>query len=314
MKKNVLASVAIGAVAVLGLAACSPASDSEASASASAAAVPTAAEDIAALESIEWTETDGVPELAFEPTLSVGDTTVLHVADGEGDAIEEGQDVVLNYVVYSGVDGSVIWSTYDSGVPEAVEMSEDYGELYEELVGRNVGTDFLYAFPDTSTEDLETNIMAVTASAAVTPLERAEGTAVEPAEGLPTVTLDDTGAPTVDFSDAGKAPEELVAQTLIEGDGDPISEGDEVWFHYTGQVWKTDEVFDSSWARGADAMFTLSADQLIEGWIEGLEGATVGSQVMVVIPPELGYGDQDDIDAIPANSTLVFVVDILGVA
>ena len=50
---------------------------------------------------------------------------------------------------------------------------------------------------------------------------------------------------------------------------------------------------------------------VIPGWTQGLAGQTVGSQVLLVIPPDLGYGDQAS-GSIPANSTLVFVVDILA--
>jgi FKBP-type peptidyl-prolyl cis-trans isomerase len=78
--------------------------------------------------------------------------------------------------------------------------------------------------------------------------------------------------------------------------------------HYTGVTWDEREVFDSSWD-SEPASMTL--DSVVPGFAAALEGQTVGSQVLVVIPPEQGYGDQAQ-GAIPANSTLVFVIDILG--
>ncbi len=51
---------------------------------------------------------------------------------------------------------------------------------------------------------------------------------------------------------------------------------------------------------------------MIDGWVQGLVGKTVGSQVLLVVPPELGYGDAGSGDAIPGGATLVFVVDILA--
>jgi len=82
---------------------------------------------------------------------------------------------------------------------------------------------------------------------------------------------------------------------------------------YTG--WLLDGTqFDSSW----DKNTTLEADtysggnhQVIEGWQQAMVGQTVGSQVLMVIPPNLGYGDTAQ-GSIPANSTLIFVVDILA--
>ncbi|WP_062521537.1 FKBP-type peptidyl-prolyl cis-trans isomerase [Demequina silvatica] len=314
MKKNALTAVVLGSIAVLGLAACSPASESDASpsASASAATAVDPAADAAALESIEWADKDGVPALTFDSPLVVTDVATRHIADGDGAEIEDGQNVTLDYIVYSGADASQLYSTYDAGTPEVVTMTDGQvvADLYDALVGQNVGTQILYAYPDTSSEDGSAVIMAVTATSAVTPLERAEGTSVKPEDGLPTVTLDADGKPSVDFSDAGKKPSEMVVQPLIEGTGDTVEEGDQITVHYTGWLWKGDQ-FDSSWDRGASTSFTLSSGSLIDGWVEGLVGQTVGSQVLLVIPPDLGYGDQES-DTIPANSTLVFVVDILA--
>ncbi|MCD2169325.1 FKBP-type peptidyl-prolyl cis-trans isomerase [Microbacterium sp. JC 701] len=79
---------------------------------------------------------------------------------------------------------------------------------------------------------------------------------------------------------------------------------------YTGALYDGGTVFDSSWQRGEPAQFVTN--QVVDGFRQALEGQTVGSQVVVVIPPASGYGDQAQ-GEIPANSTLVFVVDILGV-
>lgn len=86
--------------------------------------------------------------------------------------------------------------------------------------------------------------------------------------------------------------------------------GDTAVLHYSGWTWGGEQ-FDSSWNSGAPATFPITNDGLIEGFVLGLEGVTVGSQVVVVIPPELGYGDNAQ-GAIPAGSTLIFVIDVLG--
>jgi len=313
MKKNVLTASALGILAVLGLAACSPASETGGSPSPSASAsADTSAADAAALETITWEDVDGVPSLTFDTPFTVGNVATRAINAGDGDTIEAGQNVALDYVVYAGADASQIYSTYDSGVPEVVSLVEGQvvADLYDALVGQQVGADLLYVYPDDSTEDGTAVIMAVTVASAVTPLEKAEGTAVEPAAGLPAVTLDETGKPSIDFADAGDMPTELVVQPLIEGEGAEVAEGDQVTVHYTGWLWDGEQ-FDSSWDRGAAASFTLSSGSLIDGWVQGLAGQTVGSQVLLVVPPELAYGEEES-DSIPANSTLVFVVDILA--
>lgn len=313
MKKNVLTASALGILAVLGLAACSPASETGGSPSPSASAsADTSAADAAALETITWEDVDGVPSLTFDTPFTVGNVATRAINAGDGDTIEAGQNVALDYVVYAGADASQIYSTYDSGVPEVVSLVEGQvvADLYDALVGQQVGADLLYVYPDDSTEDGTAVIMAVTVASAVTPLEKAEGTAVEPAAGLPAVTLDETGTPSIDFAGAGDMPTELVVQPLIEGEGAEVAEGDQVTVHYTGWLWDGEQ-FDSSWDRGAAASFTLASGSLIDGWVQGLAGQTVGSQVLLVVPPELAYGEEES-DSIPANSTLVFVVDILA--
>ena len=67
-----------------------------------------------------------------------------------------------------------------------------------------------------------------------------------------------------------------------------MNPGDTVLVHYTGVKWSDGTVFDSSWERGAPASFATTG--VVEGFKQALEGQTVGSQVLVVIPPEFGYG------------------------
>ncbi|WP_084079037.1 FKBP-type peptidyl-prolyl cis-trans isomerase [Demequina sp. NBRC 110057] len=315
--------VAIGAVSLLGLTACSSDSDGDSSTSTSpsaSASADTGADTAAAeatLGEITWNGDDEAPVLEFESPLTVDTTAALVVNEGDGEDIVDGQVIELAYTVWSGEDQTMTYSTYDSGSTESVSYAESGIDpvLYEALQGQKVGTDFIYGSPGTAAADGTvgaSTFMAVTVQSATTPLDAPEGEAVEPEEGLPTVTLDDTGAPSIDFSTATEEPSELVAQPLIKGEGDTVEEGDTVTVNYTGWVWDGEQ-FDSSWDRGASASFVLSSSSLIQGWVDGLAGQTVGSQVMLIIPSDLGYGDEDTADgSIPGGSTLVFVVDILA--
>jgi len=133
----------------------------------------------------------------------------------------------------------------------------------------------------------------------------------QPAQsGMPTVVRATTGEPGVTMPKS-EAPKDLKISTLIKGRGDVVKEGELVTVHYSGFLWSDGTQFDSSWSNGQPAQFSLTKGQLIEGFIQSLVGQTVGSQVIAVIPPELGYGDEAT-GTIPAGSTLVFVMDILG--
>lgn len=122
------------------------------------------------------------------------------------------------------------------------------------------------------------------------------------------VSTDAEAAPEITVPD-GDPPTELVVETLVEGDGEEVESGDLLLADYAGVLWDGGEEFDSSWTRGEPAAFAIGTGAVIEGWDEGLVGQQVGDRVLLVIPPELGYGDQES-PTIPADSTLVFVVDI----
>jgi peptidylprolyl isomerase len=127
--------------------------------------------------------------------------------------------------------------------------------------------------------------------------------------GMPTVVLAPDGTPGIIVPDA-EPPADLAVEVLKRGDGPAVSEGDSIRIHYTGVTWADRKVFDSTWEKGASTAVTLEG--VVPGFAQALDGATVGSQLLVVIPPELGYGD-DGSGSIPGGATLVFVIDVLGV-
>lgn len=112
--------------------------------------------------------------------------------------------------------------------------------------------------------------------------------------------------------------EGLVVEDIVVGDGDEIKKGDTIVAHYHGtfpKVDPTDEneeeiVFDSSVNRGSPFEAVIGVGMLIKGWDDYIPGMKVGGKRKLVLPPELAYGDAD-IPGIPANSTLVFEVEVL---
>jgi peptidylprolyl isomerase len=171
-------------------------------------------------------------------------------------------------------------------------------------------TDGMGADPSRGIGENDTLLMYAEIHDVSIPLERAEGEAVEPADGLPTVELAEDGAPTITVPDT-EPPTELVAQTLIKGSGPAIKDGQALAVHYAGAIWDSGEVFGSTWESGTPATLTYP-DDVIDGWAEGLAGQTVGSQVLLVIPPDKAYPEGTPDGAIKAGDTIVFVVDILS--
>ena len=97
----------------------------------------------------------------------------------------------------------------------------------------------------------------------------------------------------------------------IEGKGEEILLHSKILVHYTGKL-EDGTVFDSSYDRGQPFSFQIGLRQVIEGWEQGLLGMKVGGKRKLTIPPELGYGSRDN-GPIPANSTLIFEIDLLGI-
>jgi FKBP-type peptidyl-prolyl cis-trans isomerase len=105
--------------------------------------------------------------------------------------------------------------------------------------------------------------------------------------------------------------EGVESQDITTGDGETAEAGDTLTVHYVGTL--TDgRVFDSSVDRGTPFVFTLGVGQVIRGWDEGMEGMRVGGRRLLVIPSEYAYGP-NDVGSIPANSTLIFEVELLDV-
>ena len=125
---------------------------------------------------------------------------------------------------------------------------------------------------------------------------------------FPSVSGEDT--PVIAAGSGSEPTSKVLVKTLKEGDGAVVCPGATIKANYVGTLWDS-TVFDSSYKRGEPSEFSLN--QVVKGWTYGLAHAHVGDRVELVIPASLGYGGQAR-GNIPANSTLVFVVDIVGVA
>ncbi|MGO9903441.1 MAG: FKBP-type peptidyl-prolyl cis-trans isomerase [Solirubrobacteraceae bacterium] len=119
----------------------------------------------------------------------------------------------------------------------------------------------------------------------------------------PTVTVPSTPPPT-----------HLVKTDLITGTGAVVKKGSEVTVNYVGVLYKTGKVFDASWNRHQTfGPFAVGEGAVIKGWDEGLIGMRVGGRRELIIPPSLAYGKTGSPPTIPANATLIFIVDLLAV-
>lgn len=105
--------------------------------------------------------------------------------------------------------------------------------------------------------------------------------------------------------------DELLIQDTKQGLGREAIRGTTVVVHYTGKL-TNGKVFDSSLDRGEPFSFQLGQGQVIQGWERGIVGMKEGGKRKLTIPPQYGYGARA-VGPIPANSTLVFDVELIKV-
>ncbi len=126
---------------------------------------------------------------------------------------------------------------------------------------------------------------------------------------LPVVSAVTGQAPT-SLKHEGTPPTELTFSDVIVGTGAEVLPTSTLTVHYTLMAWSTGKIIESSWS-GQPATFPLA--QVVEGWQKGLPGAQAGGRRLLILPPSMGYGASGS-GPIGPNETLIFSVDIIGVA
>ena len=126
---------------------------------------------------------------------------------------------------------------------------------------------------------------------------------------LPVVSAAAGQVPTISKPE-GTPPAELSFTDVIVGTGAEVLPTSTLTVHYVLMAWSTGKIIESSWS-GQPATFPLA--QVVEGWQKGLPGAKEGGRRLLILPPSMGYGAAGA-GPIGPNETLIFAVDIIGVA
>ncbi|MBX6371949.1 MAG: FKBP-type peptidyl-prolyl cis-trans isomerase [Acidothermus sp.] len=130
---------------------------------------------------------------------------------------------------------------------------------------------------------------------------------------LPQVSWSDLrSAPTVTIPH-GSPPSKRVVETLVKGAGPALQQGNLAIVQYLEVTWSDGKVRNSSWRTPLPVPLPIGTGALLPGLDQGLVGVTVGSRVLIVVPPSQGYGASGAPSVgVSASETLVFVVDVLG--
>ena len=268
------------------------------------------------------------PSVTIPKQKPASTLAVKTLIEGNGATIKKSDLVLVNYTIYvwSGTTNKLLGSTYSSS-PQVLPATVLPG-IQSAVTGKKLGSRVLAVIPPKqgygSSGNSQLGVTGTDTLVFVMDLLQkypsgtvsASGAQVSSGGGsLPTVTVARGSAPKVTIPKGVTAPTTLVTKTLIKGSGPVVAKGQDVVVQYTGVNWRTGQVFDSSWQRSQPFSFKIGAtpSQVIPGWDKGLVGQTVGSRVLLVIPPSDAYGSAGQSQAgIKGTDTLVFVVDIIS--
>ncbi|MER6108101.1 FKBP-type peptidyl-prolyl cis-trans isomerase [Streptomyces hirsutus] len=266
-----------------------------------------------------------------KPTVAKGsgdpskDLAVKTVIAGGGRAIAENDFVVAHYLGQVWSTAKVFDNSYDRKAPLAIQLAQ--GSIIDGwrygLTGKKAGSRVEMAIPPTwgygsqgneqaGIKGTDTLVFVVDVQDTFNAKSSADGREVaQDNVDLPKVGTNTNGkAPSIEVPDVAP-PKKLVSTYILEGDGEAVGADNSVLVQYKGVLWDDGKEFDSTYGRGQLTSFSLQ--QVVKGWAQGLTGKKVGSRVLIVIPPELGYGDTPPEGSdIKKDSTLVFSVDILA--
>ncbi|MFW6695447.1 FKBP-type peptidyl-prolyl cis-trans isomerase [Streptomyces sp. MAR4 CNX-425] len=281
------------------------------------------------------------PKIKFPDGAEAADEVVVKtLSEGDGDKVGKGDQVRLDFAGKAMKDDQALGSTWAKPAAQGGQQSAGgprqqvigkIGEpnqalpppVLDSVAGHTVGSRLLVEGtagalvgenlnPESGIEQSDGLVWVIDVVGAEKVDAKAElkGESAEPREGMPDVEVPAGKAAKITVPDGAEAPKELKEQVLIEGKGAEVKAGEGLIAQYTGYAWEDGKKFDSSWDNSGATVFQIGTGMVVEGWDKGLVGKHVGDRVLLVVPPELGYGKSEGNEL--QKKTLIFVVDILG--
>ncbi|MFI5686321.1 FKBP-type peptidyl-prolyl cis-trans isomerase [Streptomyces sp. NPDC051636] len=274
---------------------------------------------------VKFGEKPTVAKGAGDPSKNLAVKTVIA---GSGRTIAENDFVRAHYLGQIWDTGKVFDNSYDRKAPLVMQLVQGgpidgwrYG-----LAGRKVGSRVELAVPptwgygksgnpDAGIKGTDTLVFVVDLLDSFNSKSSSKGKVVAQTDAaLPTVgTKTDGSAPSIKVPKTDP-PKKLVSHYVLEGDGDEVKASQAVLCQFKGVVWDSGKTFQATYGTGRLSQFSLEQmQQVVKGLAQGLTGKKVGSRVLIVVPPDLAYGNTPPSGGpVKKGSTLVFSVDILA--
>ena len=282
-------------------------------------------EEKSAREQIEVSGAFGeAPRIRIDAPLDLSESSSWVEEKGDGDTVGEDATAILELTLANGRSGKAAISTIDQGRPLEIKLGEEvFPSLNSALAGKPADSRVVVASvaddaygdsgsPQSGIEGGDPVVMVadILSTDPTSSLDGPTGDTIAAPANAPKVKERDGVPVRLAFAKARK-PKKLTVIPLREGTGPAIESPDRITADYLGQVWDGKKPFGSTFSK-QPAEFSIGLGGVVQAWDKALDGQKEGARVMIISPPGLGYGAQAQPN-IPANSTLVFVVDVLGV-
>jgi peptidylprolyl isomerase len=268
------------------------------------------------------------PEVKWKGEMSAGKVETKTIAEGDGDALKGQDNVLAQLWIGNGYSQESTYSTYDNKKAEILTVNNQLPDFLAGVRDAKIGTRLAVtasaaeAFgSDAGNSSLgignkDTVLVIVDLVSKVQ--DKPEGERSPYPDWMPVPQFTKGVISGFDFTNAPDPTDDLRRVQLVKGTGPRVKKGQTVAVRYLGEAFDGDKPFDENFGdsgTGTPTTFGIGTGGVIKGWDQGLDGVPVGSRVVLEIPPELGYGADGSPDSgIPANATLVFVIDILAAA
>ncbi len=260
------------------------------------------------------------PTVEWDGRVNVNTIETKVLTEGDGPEIESGDEVLTHLWIGNGFTQEVAYDSF-AGQAQPIPVTDDTTKpLLAALEGQRIGSRVLVAAsakdsfgeqgnPQLGIGNRDTVLFVVDSMDLVR--KEPSGDKTPMPAGLPTLVQKDGVITGWDFSSADEPTGRLQVVSLITGDGPKVTKDSTIVTRYLGQVFGAKKPFDEAYSKPEPATFAVSG--LVKGWQQGLTGVPAGSRIVIVVPPNLGYGAQGNEGAgIKGTDTLYFVLDILA--
>jgi peptidylprolyl isomerase len=265
------------------------------------------------------------PEVTWSSRMTAGKIEAETLVTGDGAALEEGDQVLAHLWIGNGYLERKAFSTHDEdATAELVTVDAQLPPFLTAVKGATIGSRIAVtssaeeAFGAAGNASLgignkDAVLVVVDLVSGID--EGPTGTGPPGPAWVPPLELTKGVVSGLDFEGVPEPTKELRKAVLVRGEGAAVEKGNAIVVRYLGQVYGGKKPFDENFSTGTPTSFAIGTGAVIKGWDQALVGATVGTRMVIAVPPELGYGEEGKPDAgIKRTDTLYFVVDVLATA